>query len=262
MTDREKTIEAIARAILERQGFGFYTDPMEGGQDAYDITRAALEDGAVALTALSSAGRLVGEAERWAHVRTVHDRFKRDIEQGYKTRDKEFAITLLGRALASAPHPAPDATVCPKAYAVGGVVPITDCSALVTNSICSVCGVWRAAPDATDWKARCEAEEIRAEEALDNAQAENDDLIARHGDLIEIIYTLKPKLTAAQAENEKLRAALDAAAMYARARSECYGSSPMGTYAEGHKDASSILLTQIEALIAALSPPPLSPEKE
>lgn len=32
-------------------------------------------------------------------ARYVHDKFKRDIEQGYKTHDKEFAVDLLGKAL-------------------------------------------------------------------------------------------------------------------------------------------------------------------
>lgn len=36
--------EKIAMVMLARQGFGFYSDPMEGGQDAYDITQDALAD--------------------------------------------------------------------------------------------------------------------------------------------------------------------------------------------------------------------------
>lgn len=32
-------------------------------------------------------------------ARTVHDTFKRDLEQGFKTRDKVYAIDLLGKAL-------------------------------------------------------------------------------------------------------------------------------------------------------------------
>lgn len=36
--------EEIARALLARRGFGFYSDPMESGQDAYDITGEALEE--------------------------------------------------------------------------------------------------------------------------------------------------------------------------------------------------------------------------
>lgn len=32
----------IAMALCDIRGFGFYTDPMEGGQDAYDISMQAL----------------------------------------------------------------------------------------------------------------------------------------------------------------------------------------------------------------------------
>lgn len=39
----EAKVRAAAQAILYRRGFGFYTDPMEGGQDAYDISCEALE---------------------------------------------------------------------------------------------------------------------------------------------------------------------------------------------------------------------------
>ncbi len=45
--------EAVARTLLDRRGFGYYNDPMEGGQDAYDITMDALED-ADAILALQS----------------------------------------------------------------------------------------------------------------------------------------------------------------------------------------------------------------
>jgi hypothetical protein len=36
--------EEIARVLLDRRGFGFYLDPMEGGQDAYDLTLEALAE--------------------------------------------------------------------------------------------------------------------------------------------------------------------------------------------------------------------------
>lgn len=36
-------------------------------------------------------------------ARTVHDTFKRDLDRGYKTRDKEFAVDLLGKALNDLP---------------------------------------------------------------------------------------------------------------------------------------------------------------
>lgn len=44
--------EAIARGILNIGGFGFYRDPMEGGQDAYEITCEALIDAQAAVRAL------------------------------------------------------------------------------------------------------------------------------------------------------------------------------------------------------------------
>ena len=47
--------ERAAEALCERRGFGFYTDPMEGGQDAYDISMDALEDVRVVREALSLA---------------------------------------------------------------------------------------------------------------------------------------------------------------------------------------------------------------
>lgn len=34
----------IAKILLERRGFGFYPEPMEAGQDAYDITLEALNE--------------------------------------------------------------------------------------------------------------------------------------------------------------------------------------------------------------------------
>jgi hypothetical protein len=52
----ERKIDAAAEAILSRRGFGYYTDPMEGGQDAYDISLEAREE---ATAALKAAGQLV-----------------------------------------------------------------------------------------------------------------------------------------------------------------------------------------------------------
>lgn len=36
-------------------------------------------------------------------VRSVYDSFKKDLEQGYRTKDKEYAVDLLGRALGEKP---------------------------------------------------------------------------------------------------------------------------------------------------------------
>ena len=44
--------EAGAGAILGMQGFGFYTDPMEGGQDAYDLSLVAMSEAARAYAAM------------------------------------------------------------------------------------------------------------------------------------------------------------------------------------------------------------------
>lgn len=43
MTD-EEVAKRIAEAYVDRQGFGWYDDPVEGGQDAYDICQQALDD--------------------------------------------------------------------------------------------------------------------------------------------------------------------------------------------------------------------------
>ena len=48
----DEDVERVAQALLDRRGFGFYLDPMEGGQDAYDITLDALEEARAAIAAL------------------------------------------------------------------------------------------------------------------------------------------------------------------------------------------------------------------
>lgn len=47
----DDVVEAGARAVLALRGFGFYSDPMEGGQDAYDISNEALIEARVCLGA-------------------------------------------------------------------------------------------------------------------------------------------------------------------------------------------------------------------
>lgn len=49
---REVLAEEMARAVLDSRGFNYYTDPMEGGQDAYDISMQALEEARIALKVL------------------------------------------------------------------------------------------------------------------------------------------------------------------------------------------------------------------
>lgn len=56
MFDPDVTL--VATAILTHQGFGFYTDPMEGGQDAYDLSMDAVEVADDIVKALRAAGRL------------------------------------------------------------------------------------------------------------------------------------------------------------------------------------------------------------
>lgn len=47
-----------ASAMLAHQGYGFYTDPMEGGQDAYDMSMEMLDLAQAAVNALRRTGRL------------------------------------------------------------------------------------------------------------------------------------------------------------------------------------------------------------
>jgi hypothetical protein len=43
-TARDQLVEQIAMELCAMRGFGFYTDPMEGGQDAYEISCEALRE--------------------------------------------------------------------------------------------------------------------------------------------------------------------------------------------------------------------------
>lgn len=36
--------ERLAQKLMTHYGFGYYTDPMEGGQDAYDLSRQAWDN--------------------------------------------------------------------------------------------------------------------------------------------------------------------------------------------------------------------------
>lgn len=51
-------VEIVARALLDLKGYGFYTDPMEGGQDAYDFSMEAVDHAEHIVMALRAAGRL------------------------------------------------------------------------------------------------------------------------------------------------------------------------------------------------------------
>jgi hypothetical protein len=45
-------LERAASALLARQGFAFYDNPMDGGQDAYDLSMEALEDARAVIKAM------------------------------------------------------------------------------------------------------------------------------------------------------------------------------------------------------------------
>lgn len=49
---------------------------------------------------------------QWA-LETIRDTFRRDMEQGYRTKDKEFAVEIAGRVLtvSAGATPTPDATI-------------------------------------------------------------------------------------------------------------------------------------------------------
>lgn len=49
-----RQIERAAEALLARRGFGFYTDPMEGGQDAYDLSLEAIDEVRIVAAALAT----------------------------------------------------------------------------------------------------------------------------------------------------------------------------------------------------------------
>lgn len=50
--DEHAEVERGARALLERRGFGFYIDPMEGGQNAYDLSLEAMDEVRIVLAAV------------------------------------------------------------------------------------------------------------------------------------------------------------------------------------------------------------------
>src|SRR6185437_9936368 len=83
MTDiPERAVEAAAQAYVDRRGFRWVEDPMECGQNAYDICLEALAGAEAALTAalphLASAqpqpseSGVLNEDPYWRHVRAAH----------------------------------------------------------------------------------------------------------------------------------------------------------------------------------------------
>ncbi len=65
---RAELVEAMAINALHRQGFGYYTDPMEGGQNAYDLSCEAREEAEAHLAAIEAAGMAVVPSEAVRHL--------------------------------------------------------------------------------------------------------------------------------------------------------------------------------------------------
>jgi hypothetical protein len=58
----EDEVERVARVILNQRGFEFYDDPMEGGQNAYDLTCEAINEAREILAAIFSRPRQIFRA--------------------------------------------------------------------------------------------------------------------------------------------------------------------------------------------------------
>jgi hypothetical protein len=46
----EEVAKRIAEALVDHRGFGWYDNPMEGGQDAFDICQEALDEARLAVS--------------------------------------------------------------------------------------------------------------------------------------------------------------------------------------------------------------------
>jgi hypothetical protein len=177
----------------------------------------------------------------------------------------------------SAPHPAPDATEgertapydCPCHDS-------SDCSQIdVCRAVAEVYGEPvppHPAPDATDWKARCEAADAAIQRI--GMTLGSFDEWASQGNMIADV---EDRVTAAQAENEKLREATEnwRAAEQARHDTITAYNAQLRDQRERGIFPPQIRSEEIamdaaaeaehiarKALFAALSSPPLSPEKE
>ncbi len=69
---RAELVEAMAINALHRQGFGYYTDPMEGGQNAYDLSCEAREEAEAHLAAIEAAGFAVVPREATPDMNAAH----------------------------------------------------------------------------------------------------------------------------------------------------------------------------------------------
>ena len=54
LTPSDEVIDDAASEIMRRRGFGYATDPMEGGQDLYDLSSEAREDARTAIETFMS----------------------------------------------------------------------------------------------------------------------------------------------------------------------------------------------------------------
>lgn len=79
----EDDVLSIAKALVAYRGFGWYDDPVEGGQDAYDICQQAVEEAWAAVSAVPL----------WARASNIM-RALRTIKVG------DTIVTLSGRELA------------------------------------------------------------------------------------------------------------------------------------------------------------------
>lgn len=53
---RAELVDVMAMDALNRRGFAYYIDPMEGGLDAYEISCEARDEATAALVAIEAAG--------------------------------------------------------------------------------------------------------------------------------------------------------------------------------------------------------------
>jgi hypothetical protein len=52
---------------------------------------------------IRAAAEAIGLREMMEALKTIHDTFAADLAQGYRTKDKEFAVIITARALSPAP---------------------------------------------------------------------------------------------------------------------------------------------------------------
>lgn len=85
--------ERIALILLSRRGFGFYLDPMEGGQDAYDLTMEALDEADAIISVLPDG---VAQPSRNDALRLLSDLFSESV---HETWSKEEIVNIIEDAI-------------------------------------------------------------------------------------------------------------------------------------------------------------------